>query len=328
MPGGLDKLGQNLLQQKGQANFRSEGNQTSRNIYPAIVVSIDDPAEQNRIIARIISLDENGKINGGRDRDVPDSNLPFCVPDMPDHFFIRPLVGEMVYIYLENPSDNSAPRYWRGPITTSKLKLAFQAYDEAVKVFAYTDFYANRKTDDKVAATVVFPERSDVALQGRQDATLILKPRESYLAAGQFQKGTFNPNTESPSFLQLKQFESTAVSGLSTNNQSLLQKFSQANLESTNINLYSPRGKFRGDDIAKFEINADLPSFGSVANLLHPAFFGDEAIKVLNLLIISHLTHIHTSQNPLLPTPESEELKEYTITGKLQNLISNHVRIN
>lgn len=325
---GLDKLSQNLLQQKGQGNFRSEGNQVVRNIYPAIVVSTDDPAEQNRIIARIISLDENGKINGGRDRDIPDSSLPFCIPDMPDFFFVRPLVGEMVYIYLENPSDNSAPRYWRGPIITSKLKFQFQSYAEAVKIFDYTNFFVNKKTNNKVSTSVVFPERSDVALQGRQDSTVILKSREVYIAAGQFQKSTFSPNTISPSFLQLKQFENSGLSGLSTSNTKLLSQFSQANFESTNINIYSPRGKFRDKSLADFEVNADLESFGPLANTLHPITYGDEVVKLFDLVIRLLLTHIHTTQNPLLPTAESKELQAYTVKGKLQNLLSNHIRIN
>src|ERR1039457_2688469 len=130
---GIDSLSKSLLQQHGQANFRSEGNQKTRIRYPAIVVSVDDPAEQNRIVARIISLDENGSINGGRDKNVPDNLLPYAISDMPDFFFVRPLVGEMVYITLENPEDNSSPRYWTGPIITSVIKLKYQSYSEAVK---------------------------------------------------------------------------------------------------------------------------------------------------------------------------------------------------
>ena len=119
---GINELTQSLLNSNGQGNTYSQGNQTSRNIYPAIVINIDDPTEQNRIIARIINLDENEAIKGGRDRDTPDDKLPFCVPMMPEHFHVRPFVGEMVYIFLENPSDNSASRYWIGPIISSKLK--------------------------------------------------------------------------------------------------------------------------------------------------------------------------------------------------------------
>jgi len=50
-------------------------------------------------------------------------NLQFCVPMMPNHFHIVPLIDEMIYIFLENPSDNSAPRYYMGSQINSQFKL-------------------------------------------------------------------------------------------------------------------------------------------------------------------------------------------------------------
>ena len=320
MSGGLDDLTRSLLNTNGQGNIYSPGNQSSRNIYPAIVINIDDPTEQNRIIARIINLDENEEIQGGRDRDTPDENLPFCVPMLPEHFHIRPLVGEMVFLFLENPSDNSAPRYWIGPIITSKLKLKQQNYKEAIKIFDYTIFNVNQDIKNKPKVSTVFPEHADVAVQGRNDADLILRPREAYLVSGKFKPGTNDVNTESPSYLQLKQFENVKTGPLQT--------FSQANLQSTNINIFSPVGKFRDKGLASFEINEDLKSFGDFAGTLHPTVFGDELIKVLDLIIRALILHIHTPQSPLTPIPETIELQTYTVSGKLQNLISKHVRIN
>lgn len=321
MPGGLDDLTQSLLNSNGQGGATySSGNQASRNIYPAVVTNIDDPTEQNRIIARIVNLDQDGNIKGGRDRDTPDDKLPFAVPMLPEHFHVRPLVGEMVYIFLENPSDNSAPRYWIGPIITSKFKLKLQDYKEAIKVFDYTVFNVNQTTKDKPKIVTAFPEQSDVAIQGRDDADLILSQREAYLVAGKFKPNTFEINTEAPSYLQLKQFDNVTTGPLKT--------FSQANLQSTNINIFSPLGKFRNKDLAKFEVNEELKSLGEFANSLHPAVLGDELIKVLNLIIIVLLTHIHTPQNPMLAIAASKELQEYTVEGNLQNLLSKFIRIN
>lgn len=320
MPGGLDDITQNLLNTNGQGNTYSSGNQSARNIYPAVVVNIDDPTEQNRIIARIVNLDQNGKILGGRDRDTPDDKLPFCIPMLPEHFHVRPLVGEMVFIFLENPSDNSAPRYWIGPIITSKLKLKLQDYKEAVKIFDYTVFNVNPNVKDKPKVATVYPEQADVAMQGRGDADLMLRQREAYLVAGKFVADTFNINTETPSYLQLKQFDNITVGPL--------KKYSQANLQSTNINIFSPIGKFRNKDLAKYEVNEELKSFGDFANTLHPTVFGDELVKLLNLIVVVLITHVHTPQNPLVPIPESKELQEYTVEGKLQNILSKFVRIN
>lgn len=324
----INKFGKSLLNNIGQGGFSSSGNQNSRNVYPAIVINTDDPTDQGRIKARIIELDKDGKQRGGRDRDILDDKLPFCVPMIPFFFHARPDVGEMVYVILENPSDNSAPRYWIGPIITSKIRLDFQAYEEAVKVFDYTDFAGNANIMNDIAASVIFPQSGDVALQGRDDSDIILRPREVYISAGKFKKGdkgkSFEPNIEAPALIQLKQFdfikENESDEGLSN--------FSQINQIGTNINLYSPRGKFRKPSQAALEDNKDLKDFGNLANSLHPVVFGDELVKLLDLIIKTLLNHIHQPQNPLVPISESDELKAYTIDGKLQNLISNHIRVN
>lgn len=319
MPG-LDDLTRSLLQSQGQGNIYSAGNQASRNWYPAKVINIDDPSEQNRIVCRILNLDENGDIKGGRDRDVPDSKLPFCICMNPPHIHIRPMVGEMVYVSLENPSDNSAPRYYIGPIITSKLKLKYQEYNEAVKVFDDTAFPVNQSVNSKPKVASLFPDISDIALQGRDDSDLMLKQREAYLVAGKFKPNSFEANIEMPSYLQLKQFDNIKTGPL--------KAFSQANLQSSNVNIYSPLGKFRGLDLAKYETNEDLKSFGDLANKLHPAVFGDELVKLWEVVLRVLITHIHTPQSPLVPTPDSAILQQYTVSGKLQDLLSKHVRIN
>lgn len=325
----VDKLAKAALRGKGLGGgLSSDGNQTARNIYPAIVISNEDPLGMKRIIARIIdpnNLGEQGSTNfgGGRDRDTLDGDLPFCVPMFPNHFHIIPLVDEMVYIFLENPSDNTAPRYYLGSQVNSPFKLRFQAFDEAHRVFKDTDFNLNAQKDSKLTTKTVFPKLGDIAIQGRDDADLMLKPREVFLTAGKFVKGTTEINQDYPSQLQLIQQEND-----NEENDDLIPNYSQANINSTNINLYSPRGVFRDEGIANFEINDDLESFDGVASALHPAVFGDELIKLLDIMIRVILNHIHTPHKALVPIPESDQLSSYTIEGELQKLISNHIRIN
>lgn len=319
---GIDKLARASLQAQGlSGGISSEGNQSSRLVYPAIVINNEDPLGQKRIIARIVSLDEKGNINGGRDRDTPNEQLPFCVPMMPNHFHIIPLVDEMVYIILENPSDNSAPRYYMGSQINSPFKLKYQSYAEANRIFKYTDFNLNKNPAGSLGASVALPTSGDIALQGRGDSDLMLRTREALLIAGKFKKGTLDINDETPSSFQLIQKENTEES-------KLIPRYSQTNLTSSNINIYSHRGKFRDSNLANFEKNEDLKSFGDLAQSLHPAVFGDELIKVLDLIIKVLLNHIHTPQLPLLQFPESEDLSTYTVENNLQRIISKHIRIN
>ncbi len=312
---------------KGQlTGGSSEGNQSIRNAYPAIVVSVDDPAEQNRIVARIVKLDENDRVVGGRDRDVPDRQLPFCNPLVSEFVHVRPLVGEMVIVILENPSDNSAPRYWMGPVITSKLKLKYQSYADAESMFKYTDFFSDIKLQNKGASSLVIPRQADIALQGRDDADLILRPREVFISAGKFIENSFEINEISPCNIQLKQFDNVPIREGSDDKVT----FSQQNLKSNNINIYSPFGKFREPERgAEIEsTNDDLKYLGELANSLHPTVFGDELIVLLDLLVRVTLNHIHTPHVKLVETDDSNALSEYTIEGKLQDIISKFVRIN
>jgi hypothetical protein len=329
---GINDLAASILQMNGQGNFSSPGNNSARGVYPAIVVSTDDPTGQNRIKARIVTLDNEGKVSGGKDRDKLDKDLVYCYPLIPEFFHVRPIPqqldsdgsiisqGEMVWIILENSSDDSAPRYWVGPIISSQLKLKYQAYAEAVKMTDITAFNVNIATNNNFKVDAILPGQADVAVQGRDDADLILKPRQLILSSGKFKPNTITPNDVSPSNVMLTQFDNNQIGPLKT--------FSQANIQSTNINIYSPIGKFRDQNLAKFEVNENLKSFGSLADSLHPAVLGDELVKLLDVIIRVLLTHIHTPQNPLLPTPDSEILLGYTVRGELQNIISNVVRVN
>jgi hypothetical protein len=320
----LDALAKSLLDTNGQSTHRSEQQSTgNRLLYPAIVVNTNDYTEQNRITARIINLDQDENVAGGKDRDTTDDNLKMCIPLMPQFMFVKPQVGEMVFIIMENPRDESAARYYIGPIINTKTKLRFQSYADAVKIFDYTEFSVNAQTQKDPRISSLFPTDADVAIQGRNDSDLVLRPREVYLVAGKFKLNTLEANTDSPSYLQLIQRDNA-----NPENFGLLTSYSQTNLVSTNINIYSPKGKFRGRELEAYEVNNDLKSFGDLAKSLHPTVFGDELVKLLDLIIRTMLTHIHTPQAPLTPNQFSTELTQYTVQGKLQNLLSQYVRIN
>ena len=319
---GIEDYVNSLRQKDGQ---RSESSPTNlgalKNIYPAIVIQENDPLEQGRIIARIVSVDQEGNISGGRDRNIPDMSLPWAIPMQMGFIHARPLPGEMVFILLENPSEITAPRYWVGPIITSQLKLKFQGFKEAIKIFSRTNFNPNQKLKSRIEPSLRLPERIDVALQGRDDAHVILKPKEVFIAAGLFEPNTLKANLQTPAQISVRQI-------LNDNPEARLTRYSTTEIVSNVINLYSNRGKFRAEELKKFEANEDLEDLGVLSDSLHPAVFGDELVKVLDLIIRVLLNHIHTPQNPLIRTPESSSLSRYTTLGELQNLISNHIRIN
>lgn len=433
----------NLASHASSSAFGGGGLNSKRILFPAIVVPFgnNDRSEQGRIRARIVAIDDTtGEIIGrnnrdigslenydslsGTDRGIPDSELVLCIPFLPQFVAVTPQVGEMVYLILENAADKASTRYWIGPIITSKLKLPFQGYEDAVAIFDKTNFYSNKKLDGSALSVEnIFPKSSEVALQGRQDADLILKNRELLLIAGKMNVKNFTVNTKQPSFLRLKQIDSVeqvknkinypdathnilaTISKSGSEYTSIIKvifkvtnftmendidisvtrddavnftkrkigeykekykrwkliteideflnedkmyffkaekkkeeqdekdkypfnSYSLAELVSTNINFHSPRGKFRGDEIKDYEISEDLKALSELANSLHPSVFGDELVKLLDLMIRYLIDHIHQPQSPPIETSISDTIKTYTVKGNLQNLLSNLIRIN
>ena len=74
--------------------------------YIGKVVSIDDPSDGGRIVARIVSAD----------RHKGDNELPMAYPLMPKFLHIRPKVGEYVIIICEDVDRDNSQRYYIGPI--------------------------------------------------------------------------------------------------------------------------------------------------------------------------------------------------------------------
>ncbi len=207
---------------------------------------------------------------------------------------------------------------------SSMMRLNYQPYEEAARIYDYTKFTSNQLLEARPTTTRLWPTINDIALMGRDDAQVVLKPREIILSAGAFKRGTFQPNIENPSFLQLKQIEPQAITGVDITPRPI----SQMNAVSTSINIYSPNGKFRDENMSSFEVNEELDSYGDIAKKLHPSVFGDELVKLLDLMLKFMRNHIHTPQNPPVPDAFMKQLEEYSVQGKLQNLISKHIRIN
>ena len=320
---GINDFASSLLKDSHQnKSLDSKGNLDGRKVYPAIVVSSEDPLEQGRIVARLVSVDEKGNIKGGKDKDTPDDRLPFCMPMKSSFFHALPNDGEMVFLILENPSDISAPRYWTGPIISSQLRLKFQSYQESIKIYDKTRFNINQKIESRLDASNLLPTKSDIALIGRDDAYLILRPKKVDIIAGLFKEGTYLNNTETPCYIRLEQKTNDKTKNLK------FDKYSNIEIHGSVINLYSPIGKFRDKSLEQFEISDHLDSFSEISRKLHPSVFGDELVSFLDLFIKAFLNHIHTPQLPPADNAIINQLKKYTKEGELQRLLSNHIRIN
>jgi len=336
----LNNVAKNLAVQKGVESFYSESNNDSRIIYPAIVVNVDDQAGCNRIQARIVSLDKNGQIIEGKDRLISDEDLPLCIPMLPEFVHARPKVGEMVIVISENSADITSPRFYFGPIITSQTKLSAQEFRDSANIFNISSFknkgiYDGPTLQNQAKQSTILPRQSDVAYQGREDADLIFRKRELELVAGKFKPQSVTEiNNDTHCRIQLRQVDSNPnLTGIVTVDRKLNENFvpySQTNIMGTNINLISNEGKFRefNNNNPEAQANPRIKDFGSLATQLHPAVFGDVLLVLLKLVIQFCLTHVHVPQDKAVSTSLTNELETYLSSGKLNDLISNVVRLS
>lgn len=340
MPNTFSRLSEHILTQTGQDSFRSDGGDSNRIVYPAIVRDIEDQSGQNRIRAEIINKDADGNLIPGRDRNIPIDKLPICIPLLSEFLHVRPKVGEQVLVILENPTQSTSARYWMGPVINSQIKLPYQSYQDSISIFNIASYdqkaiYDSPTLQTQATQAAVLPNQQEISIQGREDADIVLRPREIEIKVGKFKLNSVKElNNSTPCRIQLRQVDSlTTNTGVKSADQELQKNFSpfsQLNIQATNINLISTEGKFREYDSTNKEntTNPRLKDYGDVAQQLHPAVFGDELIAFLELITQFLLTHIHTPQSPALSNSISAQIEPYVTSGKLQNLLSNHIRIN
>jgi hypothetical protein len=334
-------LAESILTNNGQAFHRAPGNSTPRIIYPAIVREIADSAGYNRIKAEIINLNEDGEIYSGKDKNLTFSQLPICIPLLPEFMHVRPQLGETVLLIMDNPQDPNSVRYWIGPIINQQTNLKFQSFQSAQAIYNRSSLTGKQiggqpSTENDNDAGILFAKQDEIAFQGRKNSDLILGDNEVKLRTGIFNNLLeFKENTDYPCQIELKIVEKPiATSGVRLADAELnatFEPFSQQNIKASNINLISPEGKFRKISTATAELayNPRLNDFGEEAKTLHPAVLGDELVNILYLIISYMFSHIHTPQNPPLPNNFAFELQRFRNKNFLSaQILSNHVRLN
>ena len=335
-------LSGNLLSNSGQNFSLTPTNPDQRLIYPAYVEQVNDGANFNRIKARIINVDgETGNFFPGRDKDKTLEQLPICIPLLPEYVHVRPKVGELVLIFLENPSDPKAYRYYIGPLVTQQTKLSNENYNSSVSIYNELSFRGNQigtgpSTKNDNDAGELFANQEEIAFQGRNNSDIVIGNNNVKIRTGIFKDLVqFKENLEIPCQIELKIVDkpiSTSGVRLADNQlNSSFEPFSQQNIKATNINLISPEGKFRKLTDARQEAryNPRIEDFGEEAKTLHPAVLGDELVDILTNIINYLFSHIHPPQSPSLPNNFAFNLERYRNKLALSaKILSNHIRLN
>lgn len=303
------------------------------------VMSIDDPLGLDRIKVWI-----KGSITtGGDDELLGQGNnydaLPWCLPLLPKHITIKPKVGEMVLIFLLSKEKEGADRLYIGPIISQLNKLSFDsARTTALAGFTFGPVAPNVTIANIPDLKGVFPDPSDVSIQGRYNTDITQKDNEIIIRAGKFvetQPTQNNPypikfNSETQAYIQIKnnvnlpKLTETEVSD---------RIGSVTNIVSNKINLITHNGSPNFNTTN----NVDLISMEEMENILsnaHQLPFGDVLLQYLVLLKEAFLNHVHNG-NGNAPTDLTKDGNKQSVyefrknAAKLEEtMLSKNVRIN
>ena len=257
------------------------------------VVSVNDENACLRIKVRLQPEDNNTAVE----------DLPYCFPLLPKHFQVNPKVGEMVLVITSRLGVSQSRRWFIGPIISQQYMLREDPFISATT--GYFSLLPRPELNPENEGS--YPDREDVAVQGRKNADLILKENEVRLRCG-FQKepnglsqNSLLFNKEDLSYIQMKYKRMKDHKGKTFN--------SAINIVADRINLLSH------DSTTPFTLNdtKELITEKELKKILekaHPLIYGDELVNFLTQLIEVIRTHTHpfAMDPPCLTTPQTKVL--------------------
>jgi len=292
------------------------------------VISVYDEQDGLRIKVKL-DPEDNGKSL---------ENIPWCYPLLPRHFHINPKQGEMVLIITSKLEIANSHRWFIGPIISQQYGLANESYLSAQSLLekgTITKAFRNPSLNPDNNGTC--PEREDVAIQGRDNADLILKKDEVRLRCGfkmpigrlnRDKMGRVDPlydtiynslvfNREDLAYIQMKyKYYKDTI-----NNRTF---YSTINVVADRINLLShdSRTPFALNDPDSLITDEELLK---IIEKAHPLPYGDKLIDFLKQLIEVIRTHTHkfSMDPPCFTTPQDNVLKT-----NLDEMLSTSIRIN
>lgn len=299
------------------------------------VVSVDDNKGLGRIKVRV-----KGPINLGGDDGVLDNDLPWCFPLMPKMFSVQPKPKESVYLLNFGRDKQHADRMYIGPIISQSQKLGFDAfYGTSLAGFTFGTQAPNIDVNTIPELAGVFPNPSDVSVEGRDNTDMIHKSNEVLIRASKFIQST--PSTTNPYPFKFNKTTQgyIQIKGNVSLNPSNSIKGTVTNIVSNKINLITHDGGAPRYNVTN---QTNLISDEELAKILAPEIeggahrlpFGDVLLEYLRLLKNALYYHVHNGNG--------NAATDLTTSGNIQALaafkakaddlekamLSNNIRIN
>lgn len=252
-------------------------------------------------------------------------DLPYCFPLLPKLIHINPKVGECVMVILTDPEAAKGNRLFIGPVISQQYGLNYEPFRFQSRVLLNGgENYAKPLPNPVMNADNdgSYPDREDVALQGRQNTDVILKNNEVRVRCGFKRYPSGSPentllfNRDNLSYIQMKYKQ--------MQDEKNKEYASCINLVADKINLLSHNSK------TMFNLNdpKDLITDDEQLNIekeAHPMIYGDELIDFLKKLIevVKSHTHPFSMDPPCFNEPQTKVLNT-----DLDSMLSKSIKFN
>ena len=248
---------------------------------------------------KVVSITDNE--DGGRIKvyvrgeDSPNyniSDLPYAFPLLPKHLFVKPQVGELVFVFRQS-GDSDDERFYIGPIISQSHMLGSDtlAPDSFLRGGVIAPDVSPLTIPENKG---VQPDPSDIALLGRGSTDIIQKKNEIRIRAGK-SSDLKKLNNVNQSYVQLKYDQPNSLG--------------QINIVSNKINLLSHNSKI------KFNLNDPTSlitdeEFVKILKNAQQLPLGNSLVEYLELQRKAFSTHIHPYAG-MSPDAEQIEVKNY-----------------
>jgi len=298
------------------------------------VISVDDPNYLGRIQVRI-----KGPRSRGGDDGILDADLPWAFPLLPKFFGGQPKPKEAVFIFVFSKEKQHVDRLFLGPIISQPQQLNF----DPLYITALAGFSFGNATPKVSVATIpqlkgIFPDPSDISIQGRYNTDITQKTNEVVLRAGKFEsaKETTNSpfpfvyNTKTQGYIQIK----NDVVVVPKSDQQSEEKGTVTNIVSSKINLLTHKN---GNPRFNLTNPDNLISDDELATILeeaHQMVYGDLLLEYLRLLKDAFFVHVHNGSGapPTDLTASGNKLALASFKARAddleQQMLSKNIRIN
>jgi len=310
------------------------------------------PLIRRGIVTSIVDKDDAGRIQvriQGTDKDDNDDNTNKTIiafPMLPKHLNIVPKLEEAVLLFSFNSDDKTIDTMYMGPIVSQPQDL----YDADHQLEAWNAFsFGSRKLGpaptQRRKIKGGYPDKADIAIQGRKNSDLILKDDEVLIRAGKFvfpednannsrsddefdNKLNYKFNSRTQGFIQVKY---NAQINVPEDENDSKEFGTITNVVSNKINLLTHK---EGEPRFNLTNQDNLISDKEMQRILeeaHPLVFGDKLLEFLELVKVAVGNHNH--KYPGLPAHSEgqsdaavaiQNMNEYD----LAQILSKNIRIN